>query len=151
MQWEKSSGTCFCTNTGSQFSVAWLFFQPLQVSKARQDLQFLFNQQKVNWMRLESGHSFQFGWKGKVRDRPGFRANYVERCEQPRIAPIVCGTVSRRLRNIYGIYHICSALAGRLPVFEFGNLRDAKGRMGKIKLFPTPEYTSKKATDPVVP
>ena len=33
----------------------------------------------------------------------------------------------------------------------FRNLRNAKGRMGKIKLFPTPEYTSKQASDPVVP
>ena len=32
----------------------------------------------------------------------------------------------------------------------FRNLRNAKG-MGKIKLFPTPEYTSKQASDPVVP
>ena len=35
------------------------------------------------------------------------------------------------------------------PASNFGS--NAKGRMGKIKLFPTTEYTSKQASDPVVP
>ena len=38
------------------------------------------------------------------------------------------------------------------PGFPASNLgSNAKGRMGKIKLFPTTEYTSKQASDPVVP
>ena len=48
-----------------------------------------------------------------------------------------------------------SVSAGLFPVspgFPASNLgSNAKGRMGKIKLFPTTEYTSKQASDPVVP
>ena len=97
-------------------------------------------------------------------------------CAGHRIAPVnplkVISTiryVSRKLRKIYREFDIASGhcgtcrtvhvfcqryraddmsdrVAGRLPVFGFGKLRNAK-----IKLFPTPEYTSKQASDPVVP
>ena len=68
----------------------------------------------------------------------GHRIALRQSCAGRRIAPVnpVLGA---------GLFPVSPGF----PPSNFGS--NAKGRMGKIKLFPTTEYTSKQALDPVVP
>ena len=68
----------------------------------------------------------------------GRRIALRQSCDGRRIAPVnpVLGA---------GLFPVSPGF----PASNFGS--NAKGRMGKIKLFPTTECTSKQASDPVVP
>ena len=66
-------------------------------------------------------------------------------CRSPRPRS---GCRARRVRS--WAPSACSSRCDNLPIY-FGCMPVLKGRMGKIKLFPTTEYSSKQPSDPVVP
>ena len=69
----------------------------------------------------------------------------VRACLSPRPRS---GCRARRVRS--WAPSACSSRCHNLPIY-FCCMPVLKGRMGKIKLFPTTEHTSKQASDPVVP